>query len=286
MGLGLKKDVSAKIASRAMIFVFLCLFASMFIFPLLWILSTSFKPVKEIYRIPLTLIPHKFTLTHYQHIFTDLPDFFVYFKNSVVVTTITLVLIIALSSLAGYAFGRRDFVGKNLLFAFTLIAFDIPYAIYLIPIYIMEDTLGLINTTWGLIFPYTALHLSLGIFIMRGNFRIIPSELEDAARIDGCNPFQIWFKIMLPLVVPGLITVAVISFAGVWEEFMFARTLTFSKASQTLPVGIPILKEEAQSWAYGSLSAVLVLSFIPVILVFLITQKYFVRGLLKGSLKG
>jgi len=160
-----------------------------------------------------------------------------------------------------------------------------PYAIYLVPVYIMEDSMGIINTRLGLILPYIALNLSFAIFIMSAWFREMPRDLEDAAKIDGCNTFQLWIKIMLPLAVPALVSVATITFVMVWEEFMFVRTLSTTVEAQTLPVGIPLLKREAQSWAYGTLSAVLVLSFIPVIAIFLITQKYFVKGFLRGSIK-
>jgi len=258
----------------------------MFVSPLLWVLNTSVKKTQEIYHLPLTLIPHELTSTHYKHIFIDLPDFFIYFKNSVVVTMGTLVLILTLSSLAGYAFGRREFFGKKFLFFFLLLALDLPYAIYLVPVYIMEDIAGLTNTLLGLALPYTALNLSLAIFIMSAWFREMPSELEDAAKIDGCSIFQLWSKIMLPLAVPALVSVATITFVMLWEEFMFVRTLSTTVVAQTLPVGIPLLKREAQSWAFGSLSAVLVLSFIPLIAIFLVTQKYFMRGFLKGALKG
>ena len=271
---------------NAIIFLVLFFIFLIFVSPLLWILSTSVKETKEIYHLPLTLIPHKLTFTHYKHIFIDLPDFFTYFKNSVVVTTASLVLILTLSSLAGYAFGRREFWGKKSLFFFLLLALDLPYAIYLVPVYIMEDTIGLTNTLSGLMLPYTALNLSLAIFIMTAWFREMPLELEDAARIDGCSIFQLWYKIMLPLAAPALVSVATISFVMLWEEFMFVRTFSTTVEAQTLPVGIPLLKREAQSWAYGTLSAVLVLSFIPVIAIFLITQKYFMRGFLKGAVKG
>jgi len=282
----MKKIMSLISMKNAIIFLVLFFIFLIFVSPLLWILSTSVKETKEIYHLPLTLIPHKLTFTHYKHIFIDLPDFFIYFKNSVVVTTASLVLILTLSSLAGYAFGRREFWGKKSLFFFLLLALDLPYAIYLVPVYIMEDTIGLINTLSGLMLPYTALNLSLAIFIMTAWFREMPLELEDAARIDGCNIFQLWSKIMLPLATPALVSVATISFVMLWEEFMFVRTFSTTVEAQTLPVGIPLLKREAQSWAYGTLSAVLVLSFIPVIAIFLITQKYFMRGFLKGAVKG
>jgi len=257
----------------------------MFMFPIYWILVTSLKENKEIYHLPLTFIPHKVTFTHYTHIFKDLPAFFIYFKNSIIVTGISLMFVLVLSSLAGYSFGRREFWGKKFLYIFLLIALDMPYAIYLVPVYIMEDSMGIINTRLGLILPYIALNLSFAIFIMSAWFREMPRDLEDAAKIDGCNTFQLWIKIMLPLAVPALVSVATITFVMVWEEFMFVRTLSTTVEAQTLPVGIPLLKREAQSWAYGTLSAVLVLSFIPVIAIFLITQKYFVKGFLRGSIK-
>jgi len=150
----------------------------------------------------------------------------------------------------------------------------------------MESKLNLLDTYIGLILPYVALNLPFGIFIMRGTFRIIPSELEDAARIDGCNVFQIFHKIMLPLSMQGVATVAVLTFVAVWGEFLFALTIMESSLMKTLPVGIVLLRDEGQSWAYGLLSAAVVVSIIPVILFFIVLQKYFVRGMIEGSLKG
>ena len=266
-------------------FTILFVLAFLFVSPLIWIFLTSLREVKEIYHVPLMILPRKIVLTHYQDILTQASGFIVYFANSVKVTLGTLIFVLFFSSLSGYAIGRRSFVGKTIVLSFVLLLLALPYIIYVIPIYIMEDNLGLIDTNLGLILPYVALNLPLSIFIMRGAFRTLPREFEDAARIDGCNEFQVWHKVLLPLVIPSLAAVAIITFVAVWEEFMFARTLMPSTHAQTLAVGIPTLKEEAKSWAYGTLSAALTLSILPVAGIFLVMQKSFVKGLLEGAIK-
>ncbi len=260
--------------------------AAIFLFPILWILLTSFKTNTEIYQVPITYLPHKFTVENYISMFKQLPYYTFYFRNSMVITASTVVLVLAFSTLAGYGFGRLEFKGSNLLFSFIMAILAIPYLVYLIPVYIMESKLNLLDTHLGLILPYVALNLPFGIFIMRGTFRTIPSELEDSARIDGCSAFQVFLKIMLPLSIQGVVTVAILTFVIVWGEFLFALTIMESSFMKTLPVGIVLLREEGMSWAYGSLSAAVVVSIVPVILFFIVLQKYFVRGMIEGSLKG
>jgi ABC-type glycerol-3-phosphate transport system permease component len=168
----------------------------------------------------------------------------------------------------------------------VLIILTIPYAVYLIPVFILENHLNLVNTKLGLILPYVALNLPLAIFIMRGTFRNVPAELEDAALIDGANHFQIWYQIMIPLAMPGVATTGIFTFVMVWSEFMFARALMLSRDSFTLPIGITFLQNEAQSWNFGVLAAAIVLTLIPVMIVFVALQRYLVKGIMEGALKG
>lgn len=260
---------------------------SLFLAPFLWTFLTSLKPNEEIYSESVKILPTRIDFTHYLTILTQMKDFYSYFLNSVDITFWTLLLVGILSSLTGYAFGGSFyFKGQGIVFGFILLVLTLPYAIYLIPIYIMQDHLNLIDSHWGLILPYTAINLPMAILIMRGNFRNLPKELEEAAIIDGCSIFQAWYKIMVPMVKPAMAIVVILTFINVWGEFMFARTLTQSAAATTLSVGITYLRDEAASWQYGTLTAAITLSLLPPLIVFLAMQKYFIRGITEGSLKG
>lgn len=272
--------------ARLSYFIGLILVVAIFLFPILWIFLTSLKANTEIFRTPITYLPHKFTLENYLSMFKQLPYYIFFFRNSVIITSFTVILVLILSSLGGYAFGRLEFRGKNLFFSFIMAILAVPYLVYLIPVYMMESELNILDTHIGLILPYVALNLPFGIFIMRGIFRTIPSELEDVAKIDGCNSFQVFSKVMMPLSMQGVATVGVLTFIAAWGEFMFALTLMESSIMKTLPIGIVLLRDEGQSWAYGLLSAAVVVSIIPVILFFIALQRYFVRGIIEGSLKG
>ncbi|NLY06542.1 MAG: carbohydrate ABC transporter permease [Candidatus Atribacteria bacterium] len=254
--------------------------------PIIWIILTSFKSVEEIYSIPLTIWPREIVFTNYLDVVGKLPEFPIYFFNTIKVTLGTILLVLPLSAASGYALARKDFYGKKLVNSMIIAFIAIPYIVYLVPIYILEDILNLLDTNLGLILPYTALNLPLASIIMQSAYGELPGELEEAAYIDGASSFQIWLRVLTPLVITSLATVTIFTFIAVWEEFMFARTLMVETSAQTLSVGLPNLKVEAKSWAYGTLSAALTLSLVPISLVFVILRKYFIEGLLKGSIKG
>lgn len=260
--------------------------ASFFLSPFLWLISTSLKTQAEVYSYPLTIIPNDFTFENYIYVFSRLGKFSRYFVNSIVVTVSSVSLIVLLSSLGGYALGRKKFVGRGFIFGFIMLVLTVPYVMYLIPVFIMEDALGLRNSFIGLILPYVALNLPWGLFLMRGAFQGIPGDLEDCARIDGASEFQIWYKVLLPLVKPGLATTTIITFVFVWQEFLFAVSLQTQSQWQTLPVGIVFIRDELQSLPYHNISAMIVLSLIPIFIVFLIFKDFFISGITEGAIKG
>lgn len=265
----------------------LAVFTSLiFVAPFIWVVLTSLKADSEIFSVPITIFPQQIVFDQYSHVLKEMTEFAIYFSNTVLVSIFSLVIVLVLGSLAGYAFGCMSFRGNKLMLTFVLVILTIPYAVYLIPVFILENRLDLVNTKLGLILPYVALNLPLAIFIMRGTFRNIPSELEDAAFIDGANHFQIWYQIMIPLAMPGVATTGIFTFVMVWSEFMFARALMLSRDSFTLPIGVTFLQTEAQSWNFGVLAAAIVLTLIPVMIVFVALQRYLVRGIMEGALKG
>ncbi|WP_085833790.1 carbohydrate ABC transporter permease [Clostridium merdae] len=274
------------LAVNFILFVILLLTAFVFIIPFLWTFLTSLKTNDEIYAATLTILPTKVTFDHYIKVITQMGDFLKYFRNSVVVSLWSVLATVVFSASMGYAFSKMNFKFKNFYLGFVLFILTLPYVIYLIPIYIMESKMDLIDTSWGLILPYIATNLPMSVFIMRGQFNNVPNTLGEAATIDGCNNWQVFSKIMLPVVKPGIATVIIFTFINVWGEFTYGRTLTATSKAQTLPVGITFLRDEAASWQYGTLTATIILSLIPLLIIFLSMQKYFISGIMEGALKG
>ena len=274
------------LALNFILFVLLLVTAFVFIVPFLWTFLTSLKTNDEIYASALTILPTKITFEHYVKVITQMGDFLKYFRNSVVVSLWSVLATVVFSASMGYAFSKMNFRFKNIYLGFVLFILTLPYVIYLIPIYIMESKMNLIDTAWGLILPYIATNLPMSVFIMRGQFNNVPNTLGEAATIDGCNNWQVFSKIMLPVVKPGIATVIIFTFINVWGEFTFGRTLTATAKAQTLPVGITFLRDEAASWQYGTLTATIILSLIPLLIIFLSMQKYFISGIMEGALKG
>ncbi|MBO1001710.1 carbohydrate ABC transporter permease [Pseudogracilibacillus auburnensis] len=204
--------------------------------------------------------------------------------NSVLITVSGVLLIAILSSLAGYAFARLPFKGSHIILVALLLVITLPIAVFLIPMYLLEDSLGLLNTRLGLILPNVAVGLPFSIFIMRAAFIGIPKEIEESAQIDGCGIFQTWWRIMLPMARNGLITVIIFSFYVIWGEYTMAKVLATDQIAMPLTVGLTLLKGEA--WALGTLSAVITLSMLPPIIIFILFQKQVVEGLSQGSIKG
>lgn len=274
------------LALNFILFVLLLVTAFVFVVPFLWTFLTSLKTNDEIYASALTILPTKITFEHYVKVITQMGDFLKYFRNSVVVSLWSVLATVVFSASMGYAFSKMDFKFKNIYLGFVLFILTLPYVIYLIPIYIMESKMDLIDTAWGLILPYIATNLPMSVFIMRGQFNNVPNTLGEAATIDGCNNWQVFSKIMLPVVKPGIATVIIFTFINVWGEFTYGRTLTATAKAQTLPVGITFLRDEAASWQYGTLTATIILSLIPLLIIFLSMQKYFISGIMEGALKG
>lgn len=264
----------------------LIILSIVFFVPFFWTVSTSFKVDQEIYSNTIKLFPSKPVLVQYVKVIQKMDDFTKFFFNTANITLWTLVLVVLLSTTSGYAFGRLTFKGQNIFMAFFLLVLTLPYALYLIPIYLMLDKIGLINTHLALILPYGALNLPMSMLIMRGSFKGVPKEIEEASIIDGCSLFQTWWKIMLPIVKPSVAVVTVLGFINVWGEFLYGRTLTNTPAAQTLAIGITFLRDEAASWQFGPLSTAITLSIIPPFIIFVFMQKYFVKGIIEGSVKG
>ena len=267
-------------------FIIILIFALIYIFPIFWVFITSMRLDSDIHKFPPTIIPKALTIQNYVYVFTGMEGFSRYFLNSVVVTTFTVVIVLIAAAMGGYAFGMRKFKGNNLLFMLILGILTVPYIMYLIPIYIMEYKMGLTDTYLGLILPYVALNLPWGLLIMRGAFSTIPLDIRDAAVVDGCNEYRMVYQILLPIVKPAFVTTTIITFVFAWQEFMFASTINKQTIWQTLPVGIVWIRDELQTLAMGKVSAAIIVSIVPVLILFFVFRKFFIEGLTEGMLKG
>ncbi|MCG8514421.1 MAG: carbohydrate ABC transporter permease [Halanaerobiales bacterium] len=250
--------------------------------PFLWMLSTSFKSTKAIFRFPPDWIPAQPTLAHYQKLFETL-DFLTPFKNTVIVAVSITFLSLLICSMAGYAFAKFRFPGRDKLFIGLLGTLMVPGQITMIPVFLLLNKLRLLNSYPGLILP--GLASAFSIFFMRQFIRTIPDELLEAARIDGASERYIFFKIVLPLCKPALATLGIFNFTGSWNSFLWPLIIASSEKMYTLPVAIANLGGQYQT-DYGLQMAGAVVVIVPIIIVFLFAQRYFIKGITLSGLKG
>ncbi|MCK9288148.1 MAG: carbohydrate ABC transporter permease [Sphaerochaetaceae bacterium] len=255
----------------------------LFVLPIVFCIFTSFKESIEIIK-DVTFFPHKWSLVNYDYVFVRGTKYLTYYLNTIIITVSSVAITLGLSSLAGYSFAKLPFKGSKVLLASILFVLAFPLAAILIPIYIMEYNLGILNTYIGLILPNLLLILPFSIFIMRGTFIDLSHELEDSAEIDGCNVPQTWWHIMLPLAQNALVIVLVSGFYSVWGEYTISKTLATKDSIMPISVALTLLKSE--DWNYGVLAAAITMSIIPPITIFAIFQNSLVEGMAAGAVKG
>ena len=267
----------------------LILISLLSIFPFIWLISTSLKGINEnIFAYPPTIIPSDFTWDNYIGVWKKV-NFMAYFWNSMIVAGATVVLNLILSSLAAYPLARMKFVGKNFAFFAILSTIMIPFQAIMLPVYLITIKLNLMDTVnnfmgfLGLIMPFAV--SAFGIFLMRQAFLTIPKEIEEAAIVDGCNVFQVFWRVLMPMVKPSLAVLAIFTFIGSWGEFLWPSIVLTKESMYTLPVGVNNLQGMFSSnWRY--IAAGSILSTIPIIIFFLAMQKYFISGENEGAVKG
>lgn len=249
--------------------------------PFLYVVSTSLKDTFTLFKYPPEWIPSQPTLNNYQSLLLDHP-FLRWTLNSFIVAAAVTVIKVIIDSMAGYAFAKMSFPGKDALFLAVLLTLMIPFAATLIPLFIIVRDFGLTNTYPGLILP--ALASPIGIFMMRQFIETLPNDLENAARLDGCSEFQIYRRVILPLVRPGLVVLGVFTFMTQWTSYLWPLVIATREDMLTLTVGVQSLRALfTVNW--GILSAGAVLSMLPLFLVFLFLQRYFIAGSIAGALK-
>jgi raffinose/stachyose/melibiose transport system permease protein len=253
------------------------------VFPLLYVLTNSLRTPSTAMR-GFGIIPNEFHFRNYIQAWT-MTGMGHYFLNSVLVTFIATVVTVILTALAGYALARIRFPGRQVLFIVILSGMVIPSQVTLIPLYLFLEKINWLNTYWALVFPYIAMQSPFAIFVFRNYFLTIPRELEESAIMDGCGMFRVFWQIMLPLALPATATVVIFSFMADWSEFLYATTFVNNPSMMTLPTGlIHFQGQYTNNWPL--LFSAIIMIIIPVLIVFMFLQRYFVRGLTAGAVKG
>ena len=263
----------------------LILITLIFVAPLLWMLSTSFKTNPETTQWPLSWIPREFSVEGYRELFNPTSETPVlrWFVNSLIAATAHTLLVLVTAAPAAYALARMHFRGKNLMFAIIISTLFIPSIILITPLYLVVDSLGWLDTLLAVIVPSAA--GALGVFLLRQFFVSLPRELEEAAVLDGANRFQIFTRIILPLAKAPLATLALLSFLTNWNDFLWPVYVLFSPKSLVLPPGLSKL-QGAYDTDYAVIMAGGVLASIPVLILFLIAQRYIIEGVSRSGVKG
>jgi multiple sugar transport system permease protein len=258
--------------------------AGVMVLPFLYMLSTSFKSQTYVLTVPPQFIPHPATVQNYPDAWNS-GDFGRYLVNSIVVAVAVTATSLLVSSMMAYGFARFHFPGKGLLFKVLLLGLMIPPMMLIIPQFILAKYLGVIDSLSGLFIFYVGSTLSLNTFLLRGFFAAIPSELEQAMEVDGANAWTRFWRLILPLSKPALATATIFTFLASWDEFSWALTITNTPSHRTLPLAIALFHGE-NSTLWGLVFAASMIAVVPVILVFLVFQRYFVQGLTSGAVKG
>jgi len=279
--IGPRKNSPLRITVYYVIIILFTLFA---IYPILRVFTISLRPGDLLHSTSLAIIPENWTFSNYIKLFTQ-EDFLIWMRNSALVSLATTLLGVGLASTAGYGFSRYKFTGRNAGMIALLTTQMFPLTMLLLPLFIMLVKLKIYDTLLGLVVAYSATALPFTIWQMKGYYDTIPISLEEAARIDGCNEFLAFYKIILPLAAPALVITALFSFMTAWSEYLVAAVLISDKSLFTLPLGLKLFQSNFDTqWGLYAAGALLV--SIPVIVLFLVLSRWLVSGLTLGSVKG
>jgi len=265
------------------IFLFIGLFIVYSLTPVYIVIITSLKSSPELFRNILAL-PSKCHWENYTKVWIE-DNFRIYFKNSIIISLPSMFLVLLCSSLGGYAFAKMEFRGRRMIFFILLMGIMLPVPSIIIPLYYNLDRFGLLNTRLGVILVETSITIPFGVFLMRTFFRGIPDELLEAAQIDGATKFQALIKIFLPLAQPGIKALALISFMWAWQRYLLALVIITDLDLAPLTRAMDIFQGRYMT-AHTLLATAAVITFLPITLVYLVSQKTFIKGLTMGALKG
>ncbi|MBN2324832.1 MAG: carbohydrate ABC transporter permease [Spirochaetes bacterium] len=277
------KNRSREAVVKAVRYFLILLLLVFVLFPFFYMVSTAFKAEDDLFSAPPKFLPRVLTLSNFQQALQ--PKFIRYFMNSFIVTIGTTIIVIAVALFSSYAFSRLRFRGRKFLLKIIIFTQLFPLIVIIIPIYILYNKMRIVNTHLSLIIAYLAFTVPVGVWMLRGFFKNIPYNLEEAAMVDGCTRLTAFIRVVLPLARPGISATAVYIFIVTWQEFMFALTMLTGEKMRTLPVGIlDFIRQYGVNW--GGLMALSTLITVPVFILFLILQRQFISGLTQGSVKG
>lgn len=277
------KESNRKIA-KGILWIVLILVAIIQLFPLIWLVDFSFGSSNEMFTNGLLIIPEKIRWDNYGKAFVD-GNFLHYFRNSVLINTLAVVLVVIISIMAAFACQRMKWKMSGLVSTVLVMGMMIPIHATLLPNYKIYHMLHLTDTIWALLIPYVAFSLPQGMFLMTGFIQSIPMELEEAAVVDGCGIYRIVFQIITPLLRPSIATVAIMTFLNNWNEFMMASTYLSSPKWKTLPFSVLEFTGEYSS-NYAVQFAVMALTAAPAVIVYIILNKHITKGVAMGAVKG
>lgn len=262
--------------------IFLAFLAFIVLYPFVWMAVTSFKAEADIVAYPPRLFSGTFGFWSYTDIWERVP-FFQYYKNTIIFALLVTCISLAFDTMAGYAFARMTFPGKNIMFLLVMGTMMIPFQVIMVPLFVEVFKLGLINTYAGLVLPRAT--NAFGIFMLRSFFISLPKGLEEAGRIDGAGEFQIFYKIMAPLCKPAIVSLFIFHFMYQWNDLLYPLLLTTDENMTTLPAGLATFMG-THVVEYGIIMAGACLSLIPILIAYLIAQKQFVQGIAMTGMKG
>lgn len=254
-------------------------FAILSLFPLYWLLTSSFKNSSDVVKMPPDWFPKTFTWSNYTDVFNNQPAL-TWTYNSLVVSLVSTLALIVFSSMAAYAFSKLEFKGKNIIFIIFISSLMIPKEVMIVPLFRIIQDFGMVNTLNGMIWPNVA--TAFGVFLLKGFFDTIPDSLREAAKMDGASELRIFVKIMLPLVKPGIGALFILNFVQVWNDYLWQLVVGQEEGSKTLMVGIATLMQDLNpNFAYKMAGATV--AAVPMLIIFILFQKYFTKGITAGS---
>jgi len=272
----------SRVVGKTILYLTLFLGAVLALAPILWMISASLMPTGEASTYPPRVLPSRVTFEHYEALFTRL-NLGRYLFNSALVASVVTLFSLAINSMAGYAFAKLRFRGRDRLFQLLSAGLVLPVQVAMLPLFLLMKQLGLINSYWGIIIP--GLASIFGIFLIRQYAQSIPDDMLDAARIDGASELRIYRSVVLPGIVPILATLAIWTFLATWNDFMWPLIVLSDESHYTLPVALAnLVGEHVQDTELMMASSVL--TTLPVLLVFLFLQRYYIQGVMAGSVKG
>lgn len=278
----MKKKKSSAVLRRVLLYIVLILIAVIMVVPFLWMLSTSLKTQYDAVKIPPVWIPDPPQWENYVKLFTEQP-MFQFMLNTIKIVFFVVLGQLFFSSLAAYSFARISFKGKNVVFFFYIATLMVPGQVTMIPTYLMFAKAGLTDNHLALILP--AFFSAFGVFLLRQFFMSLPRELEEAAEIDGCNPFMTYWRIMLPLVVPAMLTLGVFTLMNTWNDYMGPLIYLSSPEKYTMTLGIAYFKG-VYTTQWNLVMAGSIVSVVPILIAYLCAQKYFIEGIAFSGVKG